>query len=322
MRSWLADFLGGFVAYGLSFTSLFVVLSTASAQQTGGERNWDAFLPPPVRVAHVGSLGEPNGPGDPVQPAYETTESTPRRSSRRVASSKESPTLARPIRNSSVAPENRSAQSDGVAQSDETTQSDKTTQSVEMRRGEVERAAYVEMESSVLDQDGQWLAPSEPRWMPASAYPMAAASPPHRVIQAPRSTPAPSAVPRSGGETWMVHPTTSGYNSSGYSSGGPAGSNAMSHVYHAGTSAVAGVHRHLPEMPGVENDPQSVGPGHLGLGTHWLKTRPRPRQTIPGATVEPGWKTPYSYGYFGSEGKRHWTRQHGYRDRYLQWTLR
>ncbi|MFG0287453.1 MAG: hypothetical protein ACF8CQ_04725 [Rhodopirellula sp. JB044] len=309
MRSWLAGFRGRFTAYGLSLASLFVALATASAQQTSGAQNWDAFLPPPVRVAHVGSLGEPNGTEDPVQPTRETTESNPLRSSRRVSSSKESPTLARPIRHSSAAPEDRNAPSNEI-------------QRDEMQRGEVSRAAYVEMESSVLEQEGQWLAPSEPRWMPASAYPMAAASPPHRVIQAPRSTPTQSAVPRSGGATWMVHPTVSGYNSPEYSSGGPAGASVMSHAYNAGASAVAGVHGHLPEMPGVENDPQSVGPGHLGLGTHWLKTRPRPRQTIPGATVEPGWKTPYSYGYFGSEGKRHWTRQHGYRDRYLQWTLR
>ncbi|TWT93647.1 hypothetical protein Pla100_41650 [Neorhodopirellula pilleata] len=78
----------------------------------------------------------------------------------------------------------------------------------------------------------------------------------------------------------------------------------------------------LPELPGVENDPKSAGPGHLGLGTHWIRERPSMHPPIPGATVEPRWKAPYSYGHFGAEGKRSWTRQYGYRDRYLQWSLR
>lgn len=78
----------------------------------------------------------------------------------------------------------------------------------------------------------------------------------------------------------------------------------------------------LPELPGVENDPKSAGPGHLGLGTHWVRDRASLHPPIPGATVAPRWKAPYAYGHFGAEGKRGWTRQYGYRDRYLQWSLR
>lgn len=81
-------------------------------------------------------------------------------------------------------------------------------------------------------------------------------------------------------------------------------------------------HHHLPRLPGVANDPSAAGPGQLGVGTHWLRSAPRSRPRVPRATVQPSWKAPYSYGYFGSQGKRHWTRQNGYRDRYLQWTLR
>ncbi|MEM8913089.1 MAG: hypothetical protein AAGC97_15075 [Planctomycetota bacterium] len=77
--------------------------------------------------------------------------------------------------------------------------------------------------------------------------------------------------------------------------------------------------RHL-DAPGVENDPSARGPGRIGMGTHWVKPPSRP--LIPGATIERSWKTPYSYGFFGGSGRRHWTRQTGYRDRFLQWTLR
>lgn len=73
---------------------------------------------------------------------------------------------------------------------------------------------------------------------------------------------------------------------------------------------------------GVENDPRATGPGRLGLGNHWIADRSRTRATIPDAIVAPRWKTPYSYGYFGPDGKRQWTKQSGYRDRSIQWTLR
>ncbi|MEM9366236.1 MAG: hypothetical protein AAGD07_09575 [Planctomycetota bacterium] len=74
--------------------------------------------------------------------------------------------------------------------------------------------------------------------------------------------------------------------------------------------------------PGVDNDPGNVGPGQLGLGQHWIKSPIKRRPVIPAATTQPIWKTPYSYGHFGPTDARHWYRHHGYRDRYLQWTLR
>jgi hypothetical protein len=59
---------------------------------------------------------------------------------------------------------------------------------------------------------------------------------------------------------------------------------------------------------------------HPPLGTlHRHLTSPR--AIVPGAAERPVWKRPYSYGYFGARGKRHWSRHYGYRDRYTQWTL-
>ncbi|MFG0267961.1 MAG: hypothetical protein ACF8AM_22820, partial [Rhodopirellula sp. JB055] len=100
----------------------------------------------------------------------------------------------------------------------------------------------------------------------------------------------------------------------------PSSGSLHPHLRHAHQKAAAAV-APLTHPPGVENDPSAKGPGRLGLGEHWVKN-PQARPTIPAATVQPRWKTPYSYGYFGAEGKRHWSRQHGYNDRSLQWSLR
>lgn len=43
---------------------------------------------------------------------------------------------------------------------------------------------------------------------------------------------------------------------------------------------------------------------------------------LPHANLRETWKTPYSYGYFGASGTRHWSLHHGYRDRYTEWRLR
>jgi hypothetical protein len=44
---------------------------------------------------------------------------------------------------------------------------------------------------------------------------------------------------------------------------------------------------------------------------------------IPGAAApKTAWKQPYSYGYFGASGKRHWSKHHGYRDRATEWRYR
>ncbi|PHQ32589.1 hypothetical protein [Rhodopirellula bahusiensis] len=100
----------------------------------------------------------------------------------------------------------------------------------------------------------------------------------------------------------------------------PSSGSLHPHLHHAHQKAAVAV-APLTHPPGVENDPGAKGPGRLGVGEHWVKN-PQARQTIPAATVQPRWKTPYSYGYFGAEGKRHWSRQHGYQDRSLQWSLR
>ena len=51
------------------------------------------------------------------------------------------------------------------------------------------------------------------------------------------------------------------------------------------------------------------------------RVQPSPA-TIPNGREREIWKQPYSYGYFGASGERHWAMQHGYRDRYTQWSRR
>ena len=46
------------------------------------------------------------------------------------------------------------------------------------------------------------------------------------------------------------------------------------------------------------------------------------RAVIPEANRQPVWKTPYSYGYFGASGSKHWHRHVGYRDRSIEWQYR
>lgn len=59
-------------------------------------------------------------------------------------------------------------------------------------------------------------------------------------------------------------------------------------------------------------------PPHAGLRR---RIAPPPAM-LPAANRSETWKAPYSYGYFGASGKRHWSLSHGYRDRYTQWDLR
>lgn len=156
--------------------------------------------------------------------------------------------------------------------------------------------------------------------------------PPHRIIQAPAQTTnrsdhhfgARSDPSQTAGPSHTIAPSHTASPGGQGDHAAPVDVATSSHSGHRGLTH-HGLPHHgsiLPELPGVENDPKSAGPGHLGLGTHWIRERPRLHPPIPGATVAPRWKTPYSYGHFGAEGKRSWTRQHGYRDRYLQWSLR
>ena len=44
-----------------------------------------------------------------------------------------------------------------------------------------------------------------------------------------------------------------------------------------------------------------------------------PVATIQAAAIEPVWRQPYAYGYFGPQPHRHPTRHFGYRKNYTQW---
>ncbi len=56
-------------------------------------------------------------------------------------------------------------------------------------------------------------------------------------------------------------------------------------------------------------------PPHLSIQQ---RIQPAPAK-LPLANQRETWKTPYSYGYFGASGRRHWSRHYGYRDRYTEW---
>ena len=54
-----------------------------------------------------------------------------------------------------------------------------------------------------------------------------------------------------------------------------------------------------------------------------LREGPRTeRAVIPHTMQLPVWKTPFSYGYFGTSGTKHWYEHHGYRDRRTEWIYR
>ncbi|QDV65029.1 hypothetical protein Pan14r_27320 [Crateriforma conspicua] len=69
-------------------------------------------------------------------------------------------------------------------------------------------------------------------------------------------------------------------------------------------------------------DHATSGPWSASVNRKWDAMNQKPGPAIPSAATRPAWKTPYSYGYFGARGSRHWSRQYGYRDGYSQWTLR
>ncbi len=60
---------------------------------------------------------------------------------------------------------------------------------------------------------------------------------------------------------------------------------------------------------------------HPPYSPHRRRMQPEPA-TLPGANQQEIWKTPYSYGYFGASGTRHWSLHYGYRDRYTEWRLK
>ncbi len=60
---------------------------------------------------------------------------------------------------------------------------------------------------------------------------------------------------------------------------------------------------------------------HPPYSSHRRRIQPAPA-TLPGGKERQTWKSPYSYGYFGASGTRHWSLHHGYRDRYTEWRLK
>jgi hypothetical protein len=67
---------------------------------------------------------------------------------------------------------------------------------------------------------------------------------------------------------------------------------------------------------GAHQKAERQHPPHSSL----LRRTPKPA-VLPEADQRETWKTPYSYGYFGASGTRHWNMHHGYRDRYVEWRL-
>ena len=196
-------------------------------------------------------------------------------------------------------------------------------------RPDVQQASHIDTvstDNSTVEQT-QWVdadippVPSDHLSYDVSKLPYG--TPPHRTIEAPstRNTSRKQPSHYSGNNASGHHPSgISTTPNHGYTNQKLTAPASASHGNSVHGNPVHGPL--LPTLPGVENDPISAGPGRVGLGTHWIQRYPQHLPSIPGATVAPNWKTPYSYGHFGAEGKRHWTRQHGYRDRYLQWTLR
>jgi len=77
---------------------------------------------------------------------------------------------------------------------------------------------------------------------------------------------------------------------------------------------------HAPGVPAGSN--ASHRPPHRPPHTRlWHGRIEAVPATVPQAQQKAAWKSPYSYGYFGASGKRHWSKHHGYRQRYTEWRL-
>lgn len=147
---------------------------------------------------------------------------------------------------------------------------------------------------------------------PAAQHPMlkpnaipgyAPGSPAHTVIR----SPAMQAKQRSGATRSRSLASGSAFPTGGHhaSASSPAGG-----LFHQGDK------QHLPGPP--------LHGQHLKFAKKkWPLGPMQPRQArIPDARERPTWKQPYSYGYFGSSGNRHWGTHHGYRDRYTEYRYR
>ncbi len=120
------------------------------------------------------------------------------------------------------------------------------------------------------------------------------ASTPHRVLQPPVANPLRTT-------TSQYSPSPYGPSPNGLSSGDSARSG------HVGAGAAKDV---------FDETLHTDGPLLRRLHEH----KQPPQAKIPQATVEPQWKAPYAYGYFGASGTKHWIKSSGYRDTYKRWT--
>lgn len=68
----------------------------------------------------------------------------------------------------------------------------------------------------------------------------------------------------------------------------------------------------------VVQQPQWLSPAQAKKRAIHDKFHP-PVATIQAAIIEPGWRQPYAYGFFGPTPQRHPTRHFGYRKNYTQW---
>lgn len=81
---------------------------------------------------------------------------------------------------------------------------------------------------------------------------------------------------------------------------------------------------HVIRAPGrrpATTHPRVAGERHPPHHSFHRRIQP-PSAMLPEANLRATWKSPYSYGYFGASGTRHWSMHHGYRDRYTEWRLK
>jgi hypothetical protein len=114
-------------------------------------------------------------------------------------------------------------------------------------------------------------------------------STPHRILRPPAANP--------------LRSTHSPYSQAPYGAAGSGSARSK----HAATSSAKQI---------IDETLHTEGP----LLRHLHEHKQPPLAKIPDATVEPQWKAPYAYGYFGASGARHWTKSYGYRDTYKRWT--
>lgn len=135
---------------------------------------------------------------------------------------------------------------------------------------------------------------------PAMQTPPPPAAPPMDVLPAPHGALPPPVEFET--EAWDTLPHASG----------PAGSA----IWAVGAPHLV-LRRHASATPASHE--RAVLSSHAaGHRQHVAGSRP----PLPAATTLHLQKTPYSYGYFGAQGRRHWSLHYGHQQNYTQWTKR